>query len=328
MANPAFNDFVAKHGAWTAMSIMLSDGTYTRTPPGKDQRLRRLVQTAQDTINKPLSDCRVLDLACLEGHYAIEFAMQGAEAIGIEGRAVSVEKCNFVKNDLALSRATFFQDDVLNLSCEKYGRFDIVICSGILYHLQAEDAVRFLESISEVCDGILLIDTFIALSSQTTEDVAGTTLHGHHYFEHSERDDDTTKHSRLWASLNNTTSFWMTEPTLLNLLSRFGFTSVMDVLVPAVPASAIDRKTYLAIKGPLVTIKSSSITQNETPPTTSEEKNLNFDASQKPKSRVFLIAKAVLPQPVIDAIKPILRSLKFLPPDTTPEFMKKERKAQ
>lgn len=33
-----------------------------------------------------------------------------------------------------------------------------------------------------------------------------------------------------------------------------------------------------------------------------------------------------MPQPVKDAIKPVLRSLRILPPDATPEFMKTRRR--
>ena len=324
MTAVSFDEIVARDGEWTAMAIKLSNGAYTRKP-AVDQRLRRFVQIAQDTVKKPISDCRVLDLACLEGHYAIEFALHGAETIGIEGRAVSVTKCEFVKNDLGLTNATFYQDDVRNLRREKYGSFDIVICSGILYHLKAEDAVRFLQSVAEVCNGILLIDTFIALSSQITETVAGEILHGHRYFEHNNDDDETTKQSRLWASLDNATSFWMTEPTLMNLLSKFGFTSVLDVLVPTMPSHGADRKTYLAVKGQSAIIQSSDVTKNEPLQSIPEGIDQKMDASQTPRGKVFSFAKAALPQPVKNAIKPILRALRILPPDPTPEFMKKRR---
>src|SRR6186713_566759 len=109
--NPATQLFMDRHGAWTAMAIKLSDGSYTKNPTA-DYRLRRLLQVAQDVVRKPLSECRVLDLACLEGHYAVEFAMHGAEAVGIEGRDVSVAKCDYVRQELRLGRLSFFQDDV------------------------------------------------------------------------------------------------------------------------------------------------------------------------------------------------------------------------
>jgi predicted RNA methylase len=74
----------------------------------------------------------VLDLACLEAHYAIEFALHGARAVGIEYRDESLAKARFAKEHLRLDKLELFKDDVRNLSRERYGEFDLVICSGIL----------------------------------------------------------------------------------------------------------------------------------------------------------------------------------------------------
>ena len=43
-----------------------------------------------------------------------------------------------------------------------------------------------------------------------------------------------------------------------------------------------------------------------------------MDPSQVPHGVVFTVAKRVLPQGVKDAIKPILRAVRLLPPDQTP----------
>jgi 2-polyprenyl-3-methyl-5-hydroxy-6-metoxy-1,4-benzoquinol methylase len=228
-------DFIEKHGEWTAMAIKLDDGTYTKAL-AVDRRLKRLVQVARDTIKKPLSECRILDLACLEGHYAIKFAMHGAITLGIEGRGVSVAKCNYAKDSLGLKNALFVVDDVRNLSAVKYGKFDIVICSGILYHLPAQDAVSFINSIADVCSGILLIDTFISLFGREKISTTNGLVHDHHYLEHD--DNDKFVAEKLWASLDNKTSFWFTETTLINLLVDAGFTSVMDVFIPTMPPPA------------------------------------------------------------------------------------------
>ncbi len=174
MAMNGLDQIVADDGPWTAMAIKLPDGTYT-SDPAPDYRLKRILQVASDLVKKPLAQCRVLDLACLEGHYGIEFALQGAEVVGIEGRKASIAKCNFVKQAYALNRLQFSQDDVRNLRIEKYGTFDIVICSGLLYHLPAEDAWQLLRAMYEVCRGIVIIDTFVALSSRLTVQLDGGT---------------------------------------------------------------------------------------------------------------------------------------------------------
>jgi 2-polyprenyl-3-methyl-5-hydroxy-6-metoxy-1,4-benzoquinol methylase len=147
----SLDEFRSRHGEWTSMSIHLGGDTYT-LPPAPDARLRRLVQVTSDLAGKPISQLRVLDLACREGHYAID-AMQGAEALGIEYRAESFAKARFVKDYLHLDRLTLYQDDLRNLSREKYGEFAVVICSGILYHLDAPLTITFTSSLNTVGRG-------------------------------------------------------------------------------------------------------------------------------------------------------------------------------
>src|SRR5438270_9647666 len=152
MLNEKTSQFARDHGGWTAMAIKLADGSYTREP-AIDYRLKRLLQVASDVSKKPVDQCRVLDLACLEGHYAIEFAAHGAEAIGSEGRAISVAKCEYAREALGLSKASFVEADVRDFSVEEYGKFEIIVCSGLLYHLQADDAWQLLQAMWQACSG-------------------------------------------------------------------------------------------------------------------------------------------------------------------------------
>jgi hypothetical protein len=52
-----------------------------------------------------------------------------------------------------------------------------------------------------------------------------------------------------WASLDNERSFWFTRPSLFNLLTRVGFTSVYTCQTPAFPGQTLDRDTLVAVKG-------------------------------------------------------------------------------
>jgi SAM-dependent methyltransferase len=322
--NGDIDEIVREHGPWTAMAIRLADGSYTREP-APDYRLRRLVQAAQDLVGKPLSQCRVLDLACLEGHYAIEFAMHGAEALGIEGRAASVAKCEFARRNLGLERVRFEQDDVRHLSREKHGVFDIVICSGLLYHLPARDAQALLAAMYETCSRMLIIDTFISLEGRNAVDIAASERRGHYYDEHLPGESARERERKLWASLDNDTSFWFTEPSLMNMLAAEGFTSVVDVLEPNMPGNPRDRKTYVALKGTRATILSSEPTDRAAREPHREGPNNLVDASQAPAGPIFLAAKRLLPQSVKDVIKPLLRAVRVLPPDTTPAFQRGDR---
>lgn len=322
MLNETTEQFIREHGEWTAMAIKLPDGTYTREPQ-PDHRLRRLLQVAADVSKKPLSECRVLDLACLEGHYAIEFAMHGAEALGTEGREVSVAKCDYARDALGLDKLKFVQDDVRNFSVERYGSFDIIICSGLLYHLPAEDGAKLLRELRRACSGILLIDTFISLFGREAAMADGQPVRGHYYHEH---DPGSDKRAKLWASLDNLESFWFTEASLTNLLTAVGFTSVMEVHAPTMAQKMVDRRTYLAVAGERVNVLSSDATASFEAVPMADGPNRFMDASQKPKGVVHRAAKGLLPQPLKDAVKPVLRLVGILPPDPTPDFMKKGRR--
>jgi 2-polyprenyl-3-methyl-5-hydroxy-6-metoxy-1,4-benzoquinol methylase len=325
MLNDRLQQVIEKHGPWTAMAIKLPDGAYTRQP-APDHRLRRIMQIASDLVKKPLSQCRVLDLACLEGHYGIEFALHGCTVVGIEGREASIAKCEFAKRELGLDRIQFFQDDVRNLTPEKYGVFDIVICSGLLYHLPARDAWSLLRSMCETCKGFVIIDTFIALSSRLTVEIDNSTYHGHIYQEHNETDSAEERQKKLWASLDNNASFWFTEPSLMNLLARVGFSSVFDVLTPTMPGNLRDRKTYVAVKGSRSEILSSDETNKQAHADIPEGLNPRFDPSQIHRGKIFVTAKRLLPQPVKNVIKPVLRAFGLLHADITPWFQREKRK--
>jgi len=323
----AFQAVIDAYGEWTAMSVHLGGDEYTREP-AVDHRLRRLVQCACDISKKPIAQCRVLDLACLEGHYAIEFAAHGAKAVAIEGREANIAKARYVKDRLNLSKLELHTDDVRNLSLAKYGEFDIVICSGILYHLQDPDAFEFLASIAEVCKGIVLFDTFVALSGQTSVAYNGGQISGLKYFEHYENDTEEDKKIQLWASIDNTYSYWMTQPSFINLLADNGFTSFHQVLLPTMPNTGDDRRTYVAIKGRREAVKTSPMTDSQPNVRAPEVELTPIDRIQTKRSALFRFTKRVLPPSIKEVIKPGLRLVGLLPKDPTPDFIKKAREKQ
>ncbi len=314
-------EIVEKFGAWTAMAIRMPDGTHTKMPPQPDYRLRRIVQTAADLVGKPISEMRVLDLACLEAHYAIEFAMHGAQAVGIEIRDQNLAKANYAKEQLKLDNLTLLKDDVRNLSVEKHGLFDLVICSGILYHLTTPDVFEFVKRISDVCTGVAVFDTYIAMEPRQSVNFEGHEYWGFEYREHDEATSSEGKISDLWASIDNTSSFWLTLPSLCNLVSRVGFTSLCQGLVPGWNMEGmIDRQTFFAIKGSPVDILSSEPTALAPPFVLSEKPEIQIHHRQVHRGFAFRLGKKVLPQSVKDTIKPFLRTLGVVAQDGTPDF--------
>jgi len=240
-----------KYGLWTAHNFKLGQNVYTikEDVTGDEVKLRRIVQLVADICRRPISELRVLDLACLEGMYSIEFASQGAHVCAIEGRETNLEKARFAAQMLSLGNVEFHQDDVRNLREDKHGRFDVVLCLGILYHLNALDAFPFLENVFSVCRHVAIIDTHISLRPEQCFSHEGKKYWGTTVGEHAPQATHEEKRKALWASLANPTSDYFTRPSLYSLLYDSGFTSVLECHVPQEPQKPPDRVTLVAIKG-------------------------------------------------------------------------------
>lgn len=242
---------VDEYGEWTMHNIHLGDGVYTMSEEARGGEVfaRRVLQIVADLVNRPLKTIRVLDLACLEGLYAVEFALHGASALGIEIREANLAKARFVKKTLALNNLELLQDDVRNLSAAKYGLFDAVLCLGILYHLDAPDVFDFVHRMGEVCGRCLVIDTHISLTKEVSFRHGGKEYWGSYFIEHKSDASAEDREKQLWASIDNPQSLWLTRPSLYNLLAHAGFTSVYECYNPPLQHQLGDRFTLLAIKG-------------------------------------------------------------------------------
>jgi 2-polyprenyl-3-methyl-5-hydroxy-6-metoxy-1,4-benzoquinol methylase len=241
-------------GPWTAANVHLGGGVYTIDPTRPcSSRLIRFTQLISDLSGQPWSTLRVLDLACLEGEYAIEMACRGAHVVGIEGRAANIEKARFAKDVLRLDNLELIQDDVRSLSREKYGLFDIVLCSGILYHLDAPDVARFIHRISEVCSRWAIIDTHVSKVARESFVYEAQQYWGTRFIEHHAKSTAEERERGAWASLDNLSSFWFTRPSLYNVLTDAGFTSVAECHIPQHVGLAPDRLALVAVKGTAVT---------------------------------------------------------------------------
>jgi 2-polyprenyl-3-methyl-5-hydroxy-6-metoxy-1,4-benzoquinol methylase len=253
--NDRVRQLAEQHGNWF-YDVPLPDGSWTagnRDLP--HTRLKRITQVVADTVGKPLAECRILDLACLEGQFALEMALQGAEAVGIEIRDANIQKALYLKEAFELDRLHFYQDDVRNISVEKYGHFDAIICSGILYHLTAPDALALIRSMRAMATRCVIIDTHISLFGNQAFEHDGHTYAGHNFQEHDANASASEKAKARWASADNMTSFWFSRPSLVNAMNVAGFSSVYECFTPAHlnygrPGLESDsRVTFLGING-------------------------------------------------------------------------------
>jgi ubiquinone/menaquinone biosynthesis C-methylase UbiE len=217
-------------------------------------------------VSKPIKDLRVLDLACLEGLYGLEFASHGAEVVSIEVREPNLEKARFAGEALGLSNICFVQDDVRNLSVEKYGEFDVVLCLGIFYHLTVPDVFLFTEKMFDVCKQLTIVDTHVSLESNISHRHADHEYFGWTFREHDSASSAEERLKQLWASLDNETSFWFTRPSIYNLFSNVGFTTVYSCNVPVVPSKGADSETFIALKGSKAQLQTSSVLNDQALP--------------------------------------------------------------
>jgi SAM-dependent methyltransferase len=275
-------EVVERVGPWTAHNIELAPGVFTKGPAssGEELKLRRVRQLVRDLVPRPLSQLRVLDLGAGEGLYGIELALSGAEVVFVEGRTAGAERIRFATGALDLERVKVLTQDVQRLSLREHGEFDIVLCLGLLYHLDATEVLALLGQIGSVCRGLLVLDTHIALeddelarfaddvfwvdprrslSSIRSIDLDGRTYRGRDYREHRPGSSPEDRLEAAWASLSKETSFWPTKPSLLNALVAAGFTTVLECSVPPLAGLPPDRVTLAAVAGERVELRSSSI---------------------------------------------------------------------
>jgi SAM-dependent methyltransferase len=185
----------------------------------------------------------ILDLGCLDGGYAIEFAKMGFNSVGIEVRDINYQSCLLNKKQSGLKNVEFYKDDVWN--SDKYGEFDAIYCGGLLYHL--DDPRGFINMISKVTKKVLIIQTHFAterpLDPEFEESINWNLkeiryengLHGRWFWEYPM--DISLKEKEMhnyagWENPNTSLgwvrSFWITREWILHLLKESGFDVVLE----------------------------------------------------------------------------------------------------
>jgi SAM-dependent methyltransferase len=168
---------------------------------------------------------RVLELGALEGGHSVALAQRGATVVALEGRAASCERARWVTARLGLDSIRFEVADVRAADITAYGRFDLVLNSGLLYHLDAP--WELLARLAGVAP-LMFIWTHYALDDRATERVVvgGTELRGARQREFGPQDP---------LSGLQPTSFWPTRDSLTTMLRLTGWSEVASDVQPAHP---------------------------------------------------------------------------------------------
>jgi SAM-dependent methyltransferase len=224
--------------SFTAHRVRIGENQWTRadgTEPLDAVSTMALVERAGSLAGK-----RILDLGCLEGGYCVAFAQLGAEeVVGVEARQSNLDCADFLKRRMALANVRFVKDDVKNLSVARYGAFDISFASGILYHL--DDPYAFLMRIAELTRDFLVLDTHIAVEGNRGHHCSGLLTRrtfAANSYSGMEVPEYPPKASRLdieqwrWSAFSNSTAFWLSELSLLDILREAGFARIIKIPTP------------------------------------------------------------------------------------------------
>jgi tRNA (mo5U34)-methyltransferase len=163
-----FAKYDAWHYAYEFEGGLAFPRRYGKHQPPQDprrpmQRFRHFMPHLVHAAGGSLRGKRVLDIACNSGFWSVQCALLGADVVGFDARNELVEQAKLIKRITGLSNVDFRVLDFWDMSPELLGgKFDVVLCLGILYHLpRLIDALRL---VKEVCRGYVLLDTQLSPS--------------------------------------------------------------------------------------------------------------------------------------------------------------------
>ena len=211
----------------------------------------RLLTIVNDVFQgTPHRKLRILDLGSYEGVFSLGFARLGADVVSVEGREAGVMKLKFAADALKLKNVRAIHSDVRQVTREHYGKFDLVLACGVMYHLDAHSVFEVAANIFDMTKKAAIIDTHIALSRPMQSEYGGQVYWGKPYREFPPGTLAYEKARNLAAALDNDESFWLTRISWLNLLKNLGFGTVYESLLPSVQQERgfYDRITMVALK--------------------------------------------------------------------------------
>ena len=229
-------------------NIELTPGVWTL--PGADpmptlQPLREAVGILRDNLP---AGSTVLDLGCLEGGFAVEFARAGYDVTGLEVRQSNFARCQYVADRVGLSNLRFRNADAWH--AESYGQFDAVFCGGLLYHI--DRVAAFADLLASLTNQLLIANTHFAVESGPQQHrLDPITEHdgyrGRWYTEFPDLATFANREQYHLSSWDNRRSFWLLRDELPRLLADVGFDQVDD-LAPPTDATGFNRGAFVARK--------------------------------------------------------------------------------
>lgn len=99
-----------------------------------------------------------VDLACHQGWFTMALAERGlAKVTGVDARSEHVADSRLIAEALGHRNVEIAQHDVHRVGPAELGTHDVVLCFGLIYHL--EDPVGALRVARSLCKGVCLVET-------------------------------------------------------------------------------------------------------------------------------------------------------------------------
>ncbi|HUP50126.1 MAG TPA: methyltransferase domain-containing protein [Thermoanaerobaculia bacterium] len=169
---------IAEHGRWWH-EIEVAPGIVT---PGDDSNRMKLPILDGLGLPADMQGLRALDIGCSDGYFSFEMERRRADVVAIDFVPETYTGFATARTILG-SRVEYRMDNVYNLSPETYGRFDVVLFMGVLYHLRkplaALDAIRsVMRPGALLFAGTMMIDEYFLLpdGNVTTLDAVNPVL--------------------------------------------------------------------------------------------------------------------------------------------------------
>jgi SAM-dependent methyltransferase len=128
---------------------------------------RRFVEARQAMLRPVLQDLReklkirsIADVGCGVGYFSGYLSSLGFDVVGFDGRAANAEEARRRFPEIQFHAANVEDESIL-----RSGSCDMVLCLGLLYHL--ENPMRALRNLSTMAKEILLIESYSTPDRQT-----------------------------------------------------------------------------------------------------------------------------------------------------------------
>lgn len=183
-----------------------------------------------------LDGLNVLELGPLEAGNTYNLERLGASVLAIEANVEAYLKCLIVKEIAGLSRARFLLGDFNKFLAATSDRFDVVYCSGVLYHMP--DPISSIEMIAKVTNKVFVwshvYDEHHYTGATRTKEYDARFPHVELWaYDHS----SSMSGAHFWGG-NESVSRWMRGPQMIEMFKHFGFAEFVMFDVSASSTSA------------------------------------------------------------------------------------------